>query len=417
VSENPVTEPLARIVRWGWVFYMQLGRDRAFMRAGGMAYTTLVALVPMLILVFGVLSATGATEGHGTVVIADLFDQLVGEVPGVQDWLLPALHQVDLSTLGLVATAGLVVVAARLYLMVETAYNDIFGVPVRRSWTERMLNFYFTITAVPVLLVVMAASSEQVAADYGYSGFAAWVPLTLQYVLLVSALKLLPSIRVRWRAAFTGAAVSFGLLEVGRIGFSVYLGWFVSPENPIRIIYGSLALFPVFLGWVYLVWIFVLLGVEVANVYQNFTTLVDAELKQLDDRTSHYPSVENALQVMGWTALSFREGRGPITLNALHERCGMDRRVIRTILDVYEAADLVRAADDGWLVARPPERIPIAEVIEVWIDGTRHHEAVQDAITAEIRTKLAFEGSLADGVDRWLGRSGIRQLPDTGTDA
>jgi uncharacterized BrkB/YihY/UPF0761 family membrane protein len=95
VERTPLA-PASVVIRWCFVFYKQLGRDRAFIPASGMAYTTLVALVSSLVLVYGVLVAAGVGGGNPQAALAALFDQVFGEVPGVRDVLMPGLVSVDL---------------------------------------------------------------------------------------------------------------------------------------------------------------------------------------------------------------------------------------------------------------------------------------------------------------------------------
>ncbi len=92
--------PVTLTLRGCWLFYLELRKDTAFLRAAAMAYATLIALVPMLVLVFGILGAFGARSGSTTQVAHALIDQILGELPMVQDTLLPGLLQVDLGALG-----------------------------------------------------------------------------------------------------------------------------------------------------------------------------------------------------------------------------------------------------------------------------------------------------------------------------
>ena len=61
-TSHPALVPLRAVVRWSSLFYQQLLWDRAFVRAAAMAYTTLIAFVPLLLLVFGILSGAGVLQ-------------------------------------------------------------------------------------------------------------------------------------------------------------------------------------------------------------------------------------------------------------------------------------------------------------------------------------------------------------------
>ncbi len=399
VLGRPELAPLAVPIRWGFVFYKELRRDLAFVRAAGMAYATLVALVPGLALVYGIIAATGAGGLDPQRVLREFVNRIFGEVPGLTDMLLPALAGVDLRAIGIISTLGLLVVASRLYLMVEKAYCDVFGVPVRRGFGVRLLNFYFSITAIPIAWVLTLRGSFTLAAGTGLHHVSELAGLVLQFMVLVAALKLLPATEVHWRPAVIGASVSFVLLEVGRRFLGLYVTW-VAAGDPLKAVYGSLAFVPVFLLWVYLIWVFVLLGVEVAQVTQNYEGLVEKEL-ELAETGPQWPSLESAMRVAVWIGWSFGHGHGPMSLSQLHHHTGLEGRVLHDVLAILKEGGLVVHADDGWMLARPASAIPMAEVQEVW----RARTALgvdDDELGRDVSAALVFEGSLADGIRRWV---------------
>lgn len=384
-----------------WVFYQELRRDRAFVRAAGMAYASLIALVPMLVLAYGVLGAVGAGEGDIEVAFGALLRQVFGEVPGVRNVILPGLREVDLAALGAISVGGLLVVAARLYLMVEQAYCDMLGASVQRKFGYRLLNFYFTMTAVPVVLVVLTRGTFAIAGgSLVRDGFG----LLLQYAMLVAALKLFPSLHVRWGPALMGAGVSFVLLELGRHAFGLYILLFAS-DDPLQVVYGSLGLVPLFLLWLYLIWVFVLLGVEVANVTQNYTSLYEAELEQLESAQPRFPSVDSALQVALRVADGFRGGQGAVSLDLLVERTGLDGVTVGLVAKVLSDGGILVPAKGGWLPSRAPDQIALAEVVAVWRASTLVR-IPDDPVHERIDALLALPGTLADPLERVGVRSG-----------
>ena len=123
--------PLFAVGRWALVLARKLHEHRAFGRAAQMAYATLAAFVPLLLFAFGVVRAVA--PGADLEILEQLvFQTFLGNIEPIRAVLVPGLEQVDLTTLGALSTAGLLVVAANLYLTAESAYSEVFEVEVDR---------------------------------------------------------------------------------------------------------------------------------------------------------------------------------------------------------------------------------------------------------------------------------------------
>lgn len=413
---HPAVAPLLAMIRWGWVFYRKLTLDRAFIRAGAMAYATLIALVPMLLLVFGVVHAVDADTDMALMETV-LFESFLGDIPEVRQVLLPGLQAVDLGALGLVGTGAMLFVAANLYLTAERSYCDIFQVPVVRPLGTRLLNFYFVITAVPLVLAFGILSTAEAAAAYGMTSWTRSVlGFALPTVLLVSALKLFPCTEVRWGPAVLGGLVSGVLLRLGTIVFREYIEIFTA-GNPMHVIYGSLALVPVFLVWLYLLWVFVLLGVEIAHVAQSFSSLVEEEFEQLEREHTiiHAPSLADAMDVAASVARRFADGEGPATVTDIANACHQPPRDTKAILDVLESEGLVVRVSEGraFSMARPPQTIALTEILKAW----REHASVGHGSTSPANTEIdaaitrKMGGTLAAAANRWRPAPGPAVAP------
>lgn len=403
-DSHPLVAPALAVVRWSVVFYKQLQRDRAFVRAAAMAYASLVALVPMLLLLFGIVRLTGQSDTF-QVLQSFLFETLLGNMQPVREVLEPGLLSVDLGALGAVGVLGLVVVSARIYLLVEAAYSDIFDVPLDRPFTTRLLNFYLMMTLGPLVVAVTLIGTTEIAEGFGLSWVSHRFTLVMQFALLITAIKAFPCTYVRWYPAVAGAMVTTVLLQFGGRLFPLYVRWFTS-DDPAIVVYGSLGLIPVFLLWLYLLWIFVLLGVEVASVAQRFPSLVAAEFEQWDQERTvlRLPSIDTALEVALRIARAFATGRGPITVDDLADDCGLKGREVHDVLKVLERGQLVVKTAHGWMIARPPDQIELLEVVKTWRNLTALRQGSDDPVGSEVTSFLEekLSGNLALAAERWL---------------
>jgi len=364
-GHHPAIVPLLAVARWGVVFYRQLEKDQAFIRAAAMAYQSLIALVPTLLLVFGVLGATGVLQRDREALERLIFDTFIADIPDIREFIMRGIGDLDLTALGIIGVAGMLIFAGRLFLEVEYAYNFIFGTRVNRSWAYRLLNFYFSLTLVPLLITVGAIGTLELASGAGVAAWARYLfePLTA-FVLLLAALKLFPTVQVRWVPALTGAAVSTVGILMARSAFRLYLQWFKA-DDPLTIVYGTVGLLPVFLLWLYLLWVMVLLGVEVAFVAQNFRTLwqVERVAAERSGKEVRGPRLHTAIELLAWAGWSFQQGHGPVSSQDLAGRVGLHARDVEPVLRLLAESGLLIEAREAWALARPPERIALSDVV------------------------------------------------------
>jgi membrane protein len=389
--------------RWAWLLLRRLRRDRVFLRSAGMAYMTLVALVPMLMLIFGMLEATGVLANDPKTIEELVFRSFLGDIAEVREFLLPGLLQIDLATLGVVGIGGLLVVAVRLYILVEQAYCEIFSVPVERPLHTRLLIFYAGLTLAPVVLIAMILRASELATVMGMSLGPGVAVNLVQYTVLLMALKGFPATRVSWPAALTGTLVSVLLLESALRGFRMYLSVFAA-EDPLHVIYGSLGVLPVFLLWLYMTWLTVLLGVEVAALIQDYEAMYSRELALLggDLDEEGGPGIASALLVASVIAANFLEGDGAVDRAALVESTDLSPRDVGEVLHTLERGGLVVSAQQGWLMTSDPHKIQLQSVVDLW---RAHVSPVgTDHVGVErIRAELdhAVQGTLAEAAGRW----------------
>ena len=407
-TSHPLLVPVRAIIRWSTVFYRQLHWDRAFVRAAAMAYTTLIAFVPLMLLVFGILTGSGVLQQDQKTLETIVFSTFVGDIPGIQEFLMPGLLGLDLRTLSLLGVAGLLFVAARLFLMVERAYNDIFKLQIRRKMSYRLLNFYFTITALPVLGgVFVIGAVDAMGEDVSHWTFLA-LEFVVAYSVLLAALKLFPCTPVHWKPAMMGALVSVCLLIVGRFAFHYYLLWFKA-DDPLNVIYGSLALIPIFLVWLYLVWVVVLLGVEVAYVGQNFGTLWAAEQEQLltTHQSLRVPSLATVLGVLMSIARQHEAGEEPLRIEDIARVSGLSQRALHPLLEVLLRRGWVVETERGWVLAKSAAAIDLQDVGELWNDETAPDGPGQSETVSHVQhlyrenQREFLQGTVKDALDRW----------------
>jgi membrane protein len=170
----------------------------------------------------------------------------------------------------------------------------------------------------------------------------------------------LPYTRVRPAAAIGGAMVACGLWEVAKTGVRFYVAHNVTYRN----VYGTLGTIPIFLLFLYVTWVIILLGAEVAYASHHFHQIRRREiLRHLGERV--HPSYL-AVKLAVLLADRFRRGAGPAAADDLAERLEIDAAQVEGMLERLEDADLVVAVaepEGAFQLARSPSAVTLEALV------------------------------------------------------
>ncbi len=348
LGRRDVQQALVRLRRLAQHVWQHFKDDRCFEEAASLGYTSLLALVPLLAVIFGIVAAFPVFSEWSSQLQSFLFTNLIpaaGEQ--VEAHLSRFLESV--SGLTLPGTVTLILTALLLMFRIEVAFNRIWRVGRSRSLAGRVVIYWAVLTLAPILIGAAIAMSAQklfggVAAQFEQSPVLyrlAIFGVTCMVFALIFVL--VPNRRVRFRDALAGAFVSAVLFEAAKVGFVAY----VSNAN-YTVIYGALATVPIFLFWLYIVWTVILLG---ASLAASLTTFRDRP--RADGDWPDFAELQMAFRLVGhlWTAQ--RQGRtcAHEALLAMEPHVG-ERQMLR-ILGSLEKASIVARDDEGdWMLAR-----------------------------------------------------------------
>lgn len=321
-------------------------QDRCFESAGALSYTSLLALVPLMAVILGVLSAFPVFD----YAVEELQDFIFTNfVPAAGDVVREYLNQfIDRST-SLTGTGTLFLVVTALILMstIEKALNRIWRVDRPRRPTSRLIVYWAVLTLGPMLL----------GASLGLTSYLAALPLlapefvrgTLQSALLLMTpfavalvaftliFMIVPNRHVLWRHALAGAAFSALAFEISKRGFVFYITNFPTYER----LYGALATIPIFLVWIYVSWVVILLGASLTAALTTFN------YRRADWRWNrrHYLLLAMRLVEHLWRAQ--RRGEARSTRDLLDLEPAATDNDLRDLMEQMEDARLVHRDEDG----------------------------------------------------------------------
>ena len=421
-----ITRPRDELDRWqraarylydlGLTGLRQLRYDRAPQMAGELAFRTLFGLLPVMVVATVLVKAFGMEQVFveplsNLLEAAGLGDVHVKRTPeGTQSeslnvWLQKNFldaTRLNLTTIGWVGFLVTAYAAIGLIVTIENSFNTIYRVQRGRPWTRRVPLYWFMLTVSPLVLVLGSFLNTRFqemlttvyvwpwvssAASLAWSLFILWFVLALFYSLM-------PNTNVHLRTAMAGAFVAAILLEVGKRTFGMFLGNALSISQ----LYGSLGLVPLFMFWVYLMWLVVLFGLEVSAILQ---TVQGRRFVPHGPQVGAYV-VEPAsiVQLMEYVARDFQDGQSSELNEVIDEMCLPEQLVNGIIRELTEAGYLHTLAGEKQAVtlAKPPETVSAEALMEIgfnMIDVQRHSRYDLADRLREAQCKLLSEESLA----------------------
>ena len=284
--------PRARLL--AEILYQQVDRDRVFTQAAALTYKTLFSLLPIFVLSLLILSTISLGEGGkntlGASVKQMFFQQLNVDKLRITDEngqstnleafadriIDNAQHAINGKATGLIAFAVLVYGALTLMAVIEGTFNQLYGSVKPRSWPRRIMLYWCVLTLGPIGVAASIALGRSAYTTASTHVGAAWLLSTaniltgflVSWLMILLMYRIIPDTRVNWRPALVGAFLAALAWEVGKWGFGLYVQ--TTAKNSV---YGSLALLPLFMFWIYISWCVALLGIKVAYIQQFWPML------------------------------------------------------------------------------------------------------------------------------------------------
>jgi len=347
-------------------------RDRDLgVRATGLVYITLLSLVPFLAVTFSVLKAFGVHQQIEPF-LAQGLEPLGPKGAEITNHIIDFVGNLKVGVLGAVGVAGLFYTTFSLIDKTEESLNTIWRVRQCRPLTRKFTDYLSVVLVGPVLVFTafaMTASAQshwlvqrvlQIeplgAAVVFATKFMPFVFLCLAFTFFF---KLVPYTQVNYLSAMLGGVVAGLLWQLAGWAFSS----FVAGATRYGAVYSSFASLIIFLIWLYVGWLIVLIGSQVAYYHQHpaaYLTLVRWKqnthvfrerlvLSALIEMARHYYEEKPPYQVSNLAVIL----KVPFaTLDELIEECVGYGIVNRT------------SKPPGIVLGRPPEQLRVTDILD-----------------------------------------------------
>ena len=268
MSPPPIDDPAQRVR----AFLRELSRRGRRLRlpqtAASLAFLSLLALVPLFTIAVSLLGALPVLSQPRAALLDFLAANLF--LPSFSATLVRYLNQfaAKVSELSVVGAIAFLATALSALLTIDKTLNQIWSTSQPRALARRLTIYWTFLTLGPLMVAVSAAVNGIVVSElFGAARLRQveriWLSL-LPWVMSVGGLTLLyrivPNAPVRWREALVGAVVA----AVGLDLLKRLLALQVAKLPTYTVVYGAFAALPLFLIWLFALWLTVLAGALVA---------------------------------------------------------------------------------------------------------------------------------------------------------
>ncbi len=339
--------------------------DRCHLRASALTYLSLLSIIPVAALGFGIAKGFGFEKVLETQIMERLHghEEIAERIIDFSNNLLEHARGDMIAGIGLVFLLWIIIV---MLGNIEITLNDIWGIKQGRKFTRKFSD-YLSVAVISLILFVLSSSASVILAGWltptAEEGllrdfispiiliFLRMIPFILIWSMFTFLYGFMPNIKVKFKSSLIAgvlAGTAYQLIQLLYIRFQFFLSGYGT-------IYGSFAALPLFLIWLRISWITTLFGAEISFAHQNVKSY---EFEQDSSKISYRLKKLLLLKAAHMCIKNFMEGKKPLSAEQIAEENEMPIRAIRAVLDeLVEARILsVLKEDDERTLSYQPAR-------------------------------------------------------------
>ncbi len=366
---RPPWGPVLRTLRYP----VAIGRDwvagEISVQAMSLAYTTLLSLVPLMVFSFAILKSIRARSDL-RFILHEFFRPLGAAATQLTESVMQFVSNMRGDVLGSIGFVFLIYTVITTIHKVEASFNFVWRVQRPRTLLRRFVEYLSIMIIGPILLALalgfMSSAQHSSAAEWlGTSAHLGWlmrgigrlVPYAIVTVVFTFMYTYIPNTRVELRPALIGGLAA-GIIwaVVGQV-FTAFLLY----SSRLMAVYTGFAIVLTTLVWVYLSWLILLIGAELAFYVQfpqylphgrESMALAGGVREQLGLSVMYLIGRDHALGITHWNAVR------------LAAELDIPGASLAPVLASLEKAGLVVASEqETFLPGRDPENIRISAII------------------------------------------------------
>lgn len=263
--------------------YQKAKENEIFTKAMAMVYITMLSIIPFFIFSFYIMTLFNFF-GKMDNIINELKNLIINNLaagPGEEliDYLEIYILNVNLEQLGIISFISLIFIIVFMLAKVEITFNKIWNVKEHRDLFKRFVSFWTFITLGTFTVTLFLTLSLLFAEKYfglwlnnsqlSQNSFISHILFSFNFLIFITAYYFIPNTDVNAFSAAAAGIFSGTLFVLLKNLYGIYTSNIVSYGQ----LYGPLSIIPIFLLWLYLIWIIILLGAVISYVIQHFSSL------------------------------------------------------------------------------------------------------------------------------------------------
>ena len=267
------------------IFWQRFNQNKLTQAAGYLTYSTMLAIVPLIMVVFSIFSAfpvfnevTGALKEFIFTNFAPSASDMVGQY--IDEFVN---NSKKMSAVGIIS---LIVVALMLINSIDRTLNSIWHDTETRPIFTSFAIYWLILTLGPLLVGVSIAASTYVkamfesAANFSFGlKLLSFVPFLSTWFIFTMIYMVVPNKKVSIKHSAAGALIAAVFFTLGKQAFA----WYIVTFPSYQLIYGAMATLPIMLLWIQLSWTVVLLGAQLAAVLAEVQSKKMMNLEQSEE--------------------------------------------------------------------------------------------------------------------------------------
>ena len=360
---------MSRVV---FVLIKELIGGQLNLRAMSLVYTTLLSIVPLLAVSLSVLKGFGV---HNRIepLLYNLLLPLGPSGVEITTKVIGFVENVKVGVLGSVGFALLIYTVIALMQKIESAFNYVWRIDHLRSLSQRFSNYLSVILIGPVLIfsavgftatVLNMEVAQRLVAMEPFGTLMLYGSKLVPYILVCLAFTLIyifiPNTRVRFTAALVGGVIAGVLWKITGWGFAA----FIASSSKYAAIYSSFAILILLLIWMYLSWLILLVGSQIAFFVQYPKYMARSRVRFI---LSNRLREMLALQIMYLVGYNHNHSLPPWTLDQFVEFLGLPgeptHRMVKVLVDAGYLIEIINDDVPVYLPVHAIETMRLTDMI------------------------------------------------------